>query len=442
MHSANSTTAKLKLIFLYSSVFFSSHLASAQENSPYSRYGLGDIVPNRNIVSRGMGGISTGYADYLSINLSNPAALSKLLVTNFDIAGEVDLRRLKSNNAPAQFSSVNTVISYLQFAFPLSTPKMLLKNRQWNVGFGLKPVTRINYKIQENERLSGIDSLETLYEGSGGLNQANISTAVRLNNFSFGVSAGYSFGNREYSTRLNFINDTVPYARSTSEANTRFGGLALTLGTQYRIKLKSGGTILLGASANLQQNLKAKKDNLNASYGFNSSGEIIHIDTVSSGLNQKGILNIPATYSAGFTYTDSSGRFTLGADVDYTEWTKFRDYGKSDALANTTVFHVGGQFQPTTLPTTKYWSTVKYRAGFYYGNDYVNINKKRSDYAVTLGAGLPLSFAAYDFVTFNTGIELGQRGNKQNQSIREGFTRIMIGVSVNANTWLRKRKYD
>ena len=36
--------------------------ATAQDNSPYSRYGLGDLVPNTNINTRAMGGISAGSA--------------------------------------------------------------------------------------------------------------------------------------------------------------------------------------------------------------------------------------------------------------------------------------------------------------------------------------------------------------------------------------------
>ena len=41
--------------------------AEAQENSPYSRYGLGDLNPNHNIFTRGMGGISAGVADLSDI---------------------------------------------------------------------------------------------------------------------------------------------------------------------------------------------------------------------------------------------------------------------------------------------------------------------------------------------------------------------------------------
>ena len=46
----------------------------AQDNSPYSRYGLGDVVPSTNINSRGMGSISSAYNDILSINFNNPAS--------------------------------------------------------------------------------------------------------------------------------------------------------------------------------------------------------------------------------------------------------------------------------------------------------------------------------------------------------------------------------
>ena len=64
---------------------------NAQDNSPYSRYGLGDIQPSSHIYNRGMGGItaafseppSTGLSDsrngksYSNINFSNPASYSR-----------------------------------------------------------------------------------------------------------------------------------------------------------------------------------------------------------------------------------------------------------------------------------------------------------------------------------------------------------------------------
>ena len=50
--------------------------ANAQDNSPYSRYGIGDIVPSTNITSRGMAGISSSYSDIISVNMNNPASFA------------------------------------------------------------------------------------------------------------------------------------------------------------------------------------------------------------------------------------------------------------------------------------------------------------------------------------------------------------------------------
>ena len=142
MHLANLTTAGFKRIFglLLSISIFA--VASAQENSPYSRYGIGDIVPNQNIVSRAMGGISAGYTNpnygdhkyitpallFQSINLVNPASLGGLNNTIFDVGGEVDIRTLRSTTSPAKYRATNTLISYLQVGFPIASEKMKKKS--------------------------------------------------------------------------------------------------------------------------------------------------------------------------------------------------------------------------------------------------------------------------------------------------------------------------
>ncbi|MBK9532237.1 MAG: hypothetical protein IPO42_10655 [Chitinophagaceae bacterium] len=85
---------------------------------------------------------------------------------------------------------------------------MAKKNMFWAMSFGIKPVSKMNYKIEKNERLTGIDSLNTLYEGSGGLNQAFFGTGFKYKNLSVGINAGYMFGNKDYNTMLTFISDS------------------------------------------------------------------------------------------------------------------------------------------------------------------------------------------------------------------------------------------
>ena len=78
---------------------------------------------------------------------------------------------------------------------------MRKKDIKWGMSFGLKPVSKINYKIENRARLTGIDSVYTLYEGTGGLNQAFIGTGIKIKNLSLGINAGYMFGSKDYSTK-------------------------------------------------------------------------------------------------------------------------------------------------------------------------------------------------------------------------------------------------
>ena len=220
MHLANLTTAGFKRFFGFTLALSIYSFASAQENSPYSRYGIGDIVPNQNIINRGMSGIAAGYTNtnigdykyitpallFQSINLTNPASLGGLNNTVFDVAGEIDIRTLRSTTSPQKYTATNTLISYLQLGFPIASQKMRKKGNAWGVSFGLRPVSRINYKISSNERLAGIDSLNTSYEGTGGLNQVNIGTGIKIKNFSFGINGGYNFLLKKYLKKKQIIN--------------------------------------------------------------------------------------------------------------------------------------------------------------------------------------------------------------------------------------------
>ncbi|MBL0146132.1 MAG: hypothetical protein IPP48_10470 [Chitinophagaceae bacterium] len=420
--------------------------SQAQENSPYSRYGIGDLTPNHNILTRGMGGIAAGYADNLSLNFTNPAAVSNLALTAFDIGGDIDIRTLKSSNPAKKFTSANTLISYMALGFPLATEKMRKKNISWGLTLGLKPVSRINYKIEKNERLTGIDSLNTMYEGTGGVNQVFIGTGLKIKNFSFGFTTGYMFGNKDYSTRLNFMNDTVSYQKSNSATQTRVGGLFLNAGIQYQTEINKDATLRFGLYGNMQQKINAKQDILRETYILDASGTSYRIDSVYDKKDIKGKLELPVSVGFGATYTNK--HWLIGADAEMTSWSKYRFYGATDNVQNNFTIRAGAQYYPAkdNTPAKKYFSFVKYRAGFYYGTDYIKLTSNRSEFGFTAGAGLPLtslqrlSYYNADYVVLNTGLEIANRGNIKT-NLRENIVRISIGVSMNAR-WFMKRKYD
>ncbi|MEO5985367.1 MAG: hypothetical protein ABIP80_07660 [Ferruginibacter sp.] len=441
MHLANLTTALLKkhLALILFIIIFST--ASAQENSPYSRYGIGDVVPSQNMVNRSMGGISAGYADYFSLNFVNPASLAIVRKTILDIGGEVDRRTLKSNTSPKKFTSTNTVISYLQFGVPVASRKMESKNRSWGFSFGIRPLTRINYKIEDHSRLAGVDSMSTLYEGTGGLSQASLSTGFRIKNFSFGLTGGYSFGSKDNSTQISFINDSVFYYRSNTATNATFGGGALSAGLLYDIKTKQG-VLRLGAYANFQNKLKSRQSIINQTVTFNGTGEISAIDTVFYRPELEGSIILPATYAVGFT--NLSKNWIYGVDFEMTNWDNYRFNDNKDVVKNNWRLKTGVQYYPykDAASSRRFRDQIQYRAGAFIGPDFVNLqSSKRSEFGFTFGAGLPISSLRSDFAVLNTGVEFASRGNKDSKSLRENVIRFTLGFSLNA-TWFQKRKYD
>lgn len=467
MHSANSIINRIKHIFVVILALLVYNTTQAQENSPYSRYGLGDLISGQNITNRAMGGFSAAYSDYglvgspFNINIANPASLGSLSNTKnfsntiFDLGGEINSRTLKSNLNGQKYTSSNAAISYLQVAFPISTPKMEKKGITWGTSFGLRPLTRISYKIEKNSRINNIDSLNTLYEGTGGLNQVNLSTGIRKigkgshkNEFSLGVSTGFSFGNKSISTRTSFLSDTIIYAKGNEELKSTFGGVFLNAGMQYEFHMKNGGNLRLGAYANFQQKLNANQTTINETFGYDGSGAVLTIDSVSTIKDVKGKIVIPATYGAGFTYQTKNKQWLLGADFETSDWTAYRYYNESDKTTNSWVVKAGTEFYPAKFnaASNKYWNYIKYRAGFYYGTAPIKTDNVRNRYAFTFGTGMPLTTPRQiqnrgEYVALNTSIEIGTIGNAGTTGLKENSFRINFGISMNAR-WFQKRSYD
>jgi hypothetical protein len=449
------TADKMRWVGLVSAVLITFSV-NAQENSPYSRYGVGDLTPAQNVLNRGMGGVSAAYSDFQTINFVNPASYGNFGRTIFDLGTEVDVRTLKSTNPAKKFTNTNALFSYLQLGVPIGSKKMAKKDMFMGLVFGLKPMSRVNYKIQKNERIffpappigtGGSDSLNSLFEGTGGISQAYTGAGLRIKNFSVGFNFGYMFGNKDYSTRTTFINDTLAYYKSNSANNTSFGGILLNVGMQYEIKMKNKAILRLGVHGNLQQKLNASRNLIRETFTYDAnSNNNFRIDSVYQENAVSGKVVLPATFGAGFVYQNAN--WLIGADFDFGNWAAYRFYNEKDFVRNNYTIRAGAQYLPAKENTLakKYFSFVKYRAGVFFGPDYITAGTTSlPDFGATIGAGFPLTSLrriSYtgDYVTLNTAVELGSRG-KASTGLRESITRFSVGITMNAR-WFQKPKYD
>ena len=406
----------------------------SQENSPYSRYGFGDINPTQNVVNRAMGGLSLAYWDVQSINFTNPASYANLKLTTFDVGLEYTSRTLRSSNPElGKYNSAYLIPTYVNIGFNLS------KKKNWGMTLGLKPVSRISYEINSRTRLPGIDSVGYRYTGSGGSYQAFLGMAYGFKHFSIGVNAGYMFGNKDYDTKMFFANDTVSYLKANYSDSTSFGGLFAKIGLQYTLVISGDKDIRFGATFGLENNMNASRNVTRETFNFNDRG-ITVLDSIYRATDQKGKIVTPGSYGFAVMY-EKIDNWMIGTEFNYTGWSNYRYFGKADALRNNWTLRVGGQYIPK-INSKSYWSRVAYRAGLNFGPDYVDLGYTLNTRSITFGTGLPVRRNVYtnQYTTINTTFEIGSRGNKSN-AVRENIFRLAIGFNL-SDIWFNKREYQ
>lgn len=444
-------------------LLLSSGFLWAQDNSPYSRYGIGDLHPNSNIYNRGMAGISAAIADQSYINFSNPASYANFFSQRednskkisygrvlLDVGLNFDNRTLRENNNPEKFTSPNAYFSYLQLGMPV----------KHNVGlvFGLRPVSKIKYDIFRRERLKDpmtglpIDSAVTQFQGDGGAFLFNTGLGFAIKDFSFGFNAGYLFGKKDYSTRRTFINDSVSYHRSNHQTKTTFGDLFFTGGVQYKkvIDQASKTELRLGFSGNLNYDINARRDLIRETFIFRQDIGDFQEDSVSIIRDEKGILTYPSGFTTGFVMerpaSERKGGWLIGLDYVKNSWDNYRFFGQMDSVKNNWQIKLGAQIKPA-LKEVKYKNYVSYRVGLILGRDYIQINNKLPEFGITGGVSLPIiglkdpqrRFRT-QYTVVNISAEYIKRGNTDNL-LREDLFRVSVGFSL-SDLWFTKRKYD
>jgi hypothetical protein len=436
MPLASSTMRKVFTLFLVSTVLATSALHAQTENSPYSRYGVGDLLPSQNIMSRGIGGVSAAYADILTVNFANPASYAKLKRSTLDFGVELDSRTISAINPPRKFNSISPIISYVQLGLPLS------QSRGWGMNIGLRPVARINYKIEENGRIPDIDSINTLYEGNGGTYEVYVGTGFSVvKNLTLGFNAGYLFGTKEYYTRRTFIPDSSfkQYYGSEHSTKTNFGGLFANAGLQYTIPISKTDMIRVGAHGTLRRKYSANQNRRVMTFQETTTG-IDSIDVVSN-QETSGDVVYPTSYGVGIMYYGGD-RWLLGVDFNQSKWSEYEFFGEKDQVVDAWKLHMGGQILPNLASAKSYWGRVTYRAGFFIGQDYIKVDDDLPIWGASIGFGFPMRPPSYSnqYSIINTSFEFGRRGTNSN-AIKENFFRLGIGFTL-SDIWFIKRRYD
>ena len=151
--------------------------AQTSTNSPYTRYGVGELSDQHFGNSKAMGGIAYGLRNGMQINAANPASYSAVdsLTFLFDAGFSLQNTNFKENGVKT--NAKNSTFDYLAMQFRLR------KGLGFTLGF--LPYSNVGYSMSNNKKLyqdqygTDIYSISS-YIGEGGLQQVFAGIGYKL----------------------------------------------------------------------------------------------------------------------------------------------------------------------------------------------------------------------------------------------------------------------
>jgi long-subunit fatty acid transport protein len=453
---------------------FSLQVGAQDIFSPLSTQGVGQLRNKSFIHNLSMGGIGTAYthSDSMAYSLKNPATSSYLKYTCFDFGVKLGANQVIGLEESNRGTFNDFGLNYMSMAVVLN------KKKGWTASFGLAPYSAFGYrsatasndsnKIEEHFFEGGLsesyfNTAFKLYSNKSKVRQAiekneqlrkkNSDTTIavpKLQNLTMGLQGTYLFGNKFYEHNVLFPN-SIDLASINTVNNYLIRGVTYRVGMHYKIKdipfstskkMKSGDTKIVnhkvdfdfgayfGSSGNNRATLRRHATS------FILVGDNVTVpDTVLPLQISTGNFKLPNSFGAGFMFTKKDN-WSIGADVDYTQWSTFDYAGLNSTLNDELSFSIGGSYsQPDP---DNFFKRLEYRGGFNCRQSFLNQNEKQlNGYSTTFGLGMP--FGKTIKSNLNLGFEYGALGNRTDHLFEERYYSFYLGITVN-EFWFQQYK--
>lgn len=397
-------------------------------NSPYSRYGVGQLNDFSVGINKAMGGVGIGLRERNTLNTLNPASYSTVDTLTFLFDAGMSLTHGNFEENGVRVNANNANFDYLAMQFRIVR----------NLGFtmSLLPYSNVGYTFSETSAIrndnDGELSATNSYAGTGGLRQLSAGLGwAPLQYLSVGMDVGYIFGEFTHIISNKYSDSSILTRSKTYYSEMK--GLRMNFGLQASCPL-AGGTLTAGA-------VFAPATN------FNGDGmiydEMIDGTTsdVSDTLSLYDKFSISSKLGAGLSY--SHGKWMAEADFSYEKWSNATFFGENGLRGKDRVkLSIGGMFQPEKNDR-KLFRRTAYRAGVFMSQPYFYIgeNAGPTEYGASVGMSLPI------INTWNNMIEVNVSGQFVHVSpslegmVTENYMRLSIGVAFNER-WFTKWKVE
>lgn len=404
--------------------------------SPYSKFGIGNIKGSLLPQFRAMGGISTAVSKgsiFNNINMQNPATYAGISSVTLDIGMNGTFSELKNNSLKE--NSFNATLGHAAFAFNLG--------RRSGLSFGILPYSELGYNFKNTTKV-GTKDVDFLYSGEGGLTKAYIGYGFGIgDHFKVGANLEYLFGNLSENRSTQYTTDAGAIHSRIQDRNS-VGGVNYSYGAQYDIRINNKTSFVIGYSGSAASKLGSTKSKYVTQYTLDATGgENPAADTLFTTENGKTNLKLPLVHNFGIAI-QKNDNWLIGVDYRMGKWSNLSIDNVNQNLQDTYGFSVGGQITPDFSSINNYFKRVEYRLGFSYDKTYIQMNNQDvKQMAITMGLGLPLSsFTRGTLYKANVAAEFGKRGSLSNGLLQERYVTFHLGFTLNDSSWFRRFKFD
>jgi hypothetical protein len=426
-----------RFLFLLFGLSIVSGAYSQVTRSPFTTFGIGEPYTNALIYNQGMAGVGAAQPQNWYTASINPALLVYNNQVMFSAGIIAEQKKIISDTLTEKTKAGN--LNYLTTAFPLMKLKKDARINVWTTSLSLFPFTTVRYNTQYTQPIDNSDQTILINErGTGGISRLTWANGFRITNeLAFGMKASYYFGSI-VNTYENFpgTNPAVSAAVEHKYYVKDFGftgGLSFTRDSLFsRQKYR----LSLGLVYDFNTDLRTRRrEVLYSSRG----GTVLESDTLTT---RGGSLTIPGNLTAGIAV--SRGRWNLGLDISYRDWSKFKSFEREDEenYGKSWRYALGGEITPDGF-SDNFLKRITYRGGLSYEQTPYLVNTDNGMNSVKdVGVNLGVSIPTGRWSTIDFGVRYGRRGDKQETIFEEDYYRFFFGISFNDKDWFIRRKFD
>ena len=417
-------------------------MAQPKLNAPLTRFGLGDIVQADFVSSSAMGGLGAAWHHIYQANLVNPASLGHLEATAFELGLFGKVTGLKQGEQTNSVWSGNA--DYLSLSIPLINPiNELLERRDldfsWGLNISVTPYSEVGYSVRSADFVDSIGVVSRNFQGLGGTNKFNVVNGWKYRSLAVGLKLSYLFGESEYLTETVF-DDLFNNYEHVERSNFSVRGWLWSVGAQYDLDLglsprQNGRRLTLGVHYNGSNSFTTRGDYIN--YVQNPFFQTA--DTARYQVDARSEGTLPSELGVGVRFEETT-KWSFGVNYTTTNWSEYVNEARPEDLSDSWRMSGGISYTPDFSSISSFFDRVEYRAGFFYQTDPRSLADEQVDhFGITAGMGMPFVFQRY-FSFVNLGLEYGRRGSED--SLKENYLRVRVGITLNDNQWFLKRQFN